>query len=142
WLFQRGDQVLVVTAPASLPVTTALAALLRGASFTLLVQDSYPEVLIAVGALKEASVFVRMVNFINRWVYKYTANIIVLGRDMNELFRRKTAGLEVPIVTIPNWADLESIHPTPRHENRLLKELGISEKFVLMNAGNIGHLTD
>ena len=46
-LFQKGDQVLVVTAPPSLPVTTALATLLRGANFTLLVQDSYPEILIA-----------------------------------------------------------------------------------------------
>jgi hypothetical protein len=40
--FRKGDQVLVVTAPPSLPVTTALAALIRGASFTLLVQDFFP----------------------------------------------------------------------------------------------------
>src|SRR5207245_636310 len=55
---------------------------------------------------------------------------------------KKTAGLDIPIVTIPNWADLESIHPTPRDDNALLDELGISGKFVLMYAGNIGHPTD
>jgi colanic acid biosynthesis glycosyl transferase WcaI len=141
-LFRRGDQVLVVTAPPSLPVTTALAALVKGARFTLLVQDSYPEILIAVGAAKEGSMFVRMVNFFNRWVYKYASSIIVMGRDMNELFVKKTAGLDVPIVTIPNWADLESIHPTRRQDNALLKELGIADKFVFMYAGNIGHPTD
>jgi glycosyltransferase involved in cell wall biosynthesis len=141
-LFKAGDQVLVVTAPPSLPVTTTLACLVKGASLTLLVQDSYPEILIAVGAAKEGSAFVRVVNFVNRWVYKYAAKIIVMGRDMNELFVRKTAGLDVPIVTIPNWADLETIHPTPRFENPLLKELGISDKFVFMYAGNIGHPTD
>ena len=65
-----------------------------------------------------------------------------MGRDMNELFREKTAGLDVPVVTIPNWADLESVHPTPRADNELLKELGISDKFVFMYAGNIGHPTD
>src|SRR5438445_4020894 len=53
--FKNGDQVLVVTAPPSLPVTTALAALFRGASYTILVQDSYPEILIAVGASKQNS---------------------------------------------------------------------------------------
>src|SRR5258708_9959088 len=86
-LLQRSDQVLVVTAPPSLPVTTAMAALLRGASFTILVQDSYPEILIAVGATKRDSAFVKFVNFVNRWVYKYAAKIIVMGRDMNELFK-------------------------------------------------------
>jgi colanic acid biosynthesis glycosyl transferase WcaI len=140
--FQKGDQVLVVTAPPSLPVTTTLACLIKGASLTLLVQDSYPEILIAVGTVKADSVFVRFVNFVNRWVYKYAAKIIVMGRDMNELFLRKTAGLDVSIVTIPNWADLESIEPTERSANALLAELGIEDKFVFMYAGNIGHPTD
>jgi len=140
--FENGDQILVVTAPPTLPVTTALAALIRGASFTILVQDSYPEILIAVGATKQDSLFVRSVNLINHWVYKYAAKIIVMGRDMNELFVRKTAGLDVPVITIPNWADLEAIEPTPRESNALLKELGILDKFVFMYAGNIGHPTD
>lgn len=140
--FKKGDHVLVVTAPPSLPVTTTLAALLKGSSFTLLVQDSYPEILIAVGATKKDSAFVRFVNLVNRWVYKYASKIIVMGRDMNELFVKKSSGLDIPIVTIPNWADLESINPTSRESNPLLDELGISDKFVLMYAGNIGHPTD
>ena len=45
-------------------------------------------------------------------------------------------------MTIPNWADLETIHPTPREDNALLKELAIEDKFVFMYAGNIGHPTD
>ncbi len=140
--FRQGDHVLVVTAPPSLPITTTLAALMRGTSFTLLVQDSYPEILIAVGAVKADSFFVNLVNFFNRWVYKYASNIIVMGRDMNELFLKKTDGLDIPIVTIPNWADLESVHPTPRENNDLLRELNIADKFVFMYAGNIGHPTD
>jgi colanic acid biosynthesis glycosyl transferase WcaI len=140
--FKQGDQVLVVTAPPSLPVTTALAALMKGASYTLLVQDSYPEILVAVGAAKPDSAFVRFVHRVNRWVYKHAAKIIVMGRDMNELFANKTAGLDIPIVTIPNWADLETIEPLPRNDNALLKELGIQGKFVLLYAGNIGHPTD
>jgi len=140
--FKKGDRILVCTAPPSLPVTTTLATLLKGAGLTLLVQDSYPEILIAVGSAKPDSFFVNLVNHINRWVYKYATNIVVMGRDMNELFQKKAAGLDVPIVTIPNWADLETIHPTPRSENPLLKELGIEDKFVFMYAGNIGHPTD
>ena len=140
--FRRGDKILVVTAPPTMPVTTATAALLRGASYTILVQDSYPEILIAVGTLRKNSVSVSIINFFNRWVYKYASKIIVMGRDMNQLFKQKTVGLDVPIATIPNWADLETIHPTPRMSNPLLKELGISDKFVFLYAGNIGHPTD
>jgi colanic acid biosynthesis glycosyl transferase WcaI len=140
--FKKGDRVLVVTAPPSLPVSTAIAALLRGASYTILVQDSYPEILIAVGAARKDSFFVRSVNWVNRAIYKYAAKIIVMGRDMNELFQQKSAGLDIPIVTIPNWADLESIRPLPRENNALLRQLGLLDKFVLLYAGNIGHPTD
>jgi len=142
WLFKPGDQILVVTAPPSLPVTTTLAAMLKGATLTLLIQDSYPEILIAVGAAKPDSLFVKTVNFFNRWVYKYASKIIVMGRDMKDLFEKKTTGLDVPLVTIPNWADLETIYPTERDQNALLAELGIADKFVFMYAGNIGHPTD
>ena len=140
--FNKGDRVLVVTAPPTMPVTTAFAALVRGANYTVLIQDSYPEILIAVGSLKRNSFSANVINFFNRWVYKYAAKIIVMGRDMNELFQNKTKGLDIPIVTIPNWADLETIHPAPREDNSLLKELGISDKFVFLYAGNIGHPTD
>lgn len=140
--FRKGDQILVVTAPPTMPVTTAVAALIRGASYTVLVQDSYPEILIAVGTLKQESLVANIVDFFSRWAYKYAARVIVMGRDMNELFQRKTEGLGIPIVTIPNWADLESIQPTPRENNPLLNQLGISDKFVFLYAGNIGHPTD
>lgn len=140
--FRKGDRILVVTAPPTMPLTTALAALLRGASYTVLIQDSYPEILVAVGTIKQGSFFAAVINFFNRWVYKYAAKIIVMGRDMNELFQRKTLGLDIPVVTIPNWADLETIHPTPKESNSLLKELNISDKFVFLYAGNIGHPTD
>ncbi|MEP6850439.1 MAG: glycosyltransferase family 4 protein [Acidobacteriota bacterium] len=141
-LFKSGDRVLVVTAPPSLPFTTALAALIKGSSYTLLLHDSYPEILVAVGKAKARSVFVRTVNIFNRWLYKHAAKIIVVGRDMHDLLTAKTAGLDIPIVTIPNWADLEVIIPEYREENTLLAELNIESKFVFMYAGNIGHPTD
>ncbi len=140
--FKQGDRVMVVTAPPSLPVTTALACLIKGAGYTICVQDSYPEILVAVGATKPNSFFVSFVNFVNRWVYKHAQEIIVMGRDMKELFERKTLGLDIPVVAIPNWADLETISPTERSTNPLLAELGISDKFTFMYAGNIGHPTD
>ncbi len=141
-MFKRGDQVLVVTAPPSLPITTTAACVIKGASIALVVQDSYPEILIALGAAKRDSLLVSFANFVNRWSYKYMSKIVVIGRDMKDLFEQKTAGLDVPIVVIPNWADIEMIVPRSRTDNALLCELGLVDKFVFLYAGNIGHPTD
>ena len=140
--FRKGDRVLVVTTPPSLPFITAIAVLLRGGSYVLLIHDNYPEILIAVGKLKENSFWVKVLDFFNRSLYKYAAKIIVVGRDMEELVEKKTSGLDIPIEYIPNWAELEQLQPQPKADNKLLKELGLSEKFVFLYAGNMGHPND
>lgn len=140
--FGKGDRVLVVTTPPSMPFITALASLIRGASHILLIHDNYPEILVAVEKTRGNSFFVKTLNYFNRWLYKYAAKIIVVGRDMKELVGKKTAGLDIPIVTIPNWAELETVSPAPRDQNSLLKELELEDKFVFLYAGNMGHPND
>lgn len=138
----RGDRVLVVTTPPSLPFITAAAAMIRGASYTLLIHDNYPEILVAADKTRRDSLLCRTIDFLNRWLYKYATRIIVVGRDMKELLQSKTAGLDVPIAVIPNWAELETVEPRPREQNELLRELGIDDKFVFLYAGNMGYPND
>ena len=138
----RGDRILVVTTPPSLPLIATVTALLRGAGYVLLIHDNYPELLIAAGKTSENSLFVKFADFVNRWIYKYAAKIIVVGRDMNLLVAGKTEGLDVPVVTIPNWAELENVRPARRENNRLLAELSLTDKFVFLYAGNMGHPND
>ncbi len=140
--FAAGDRVLVVTNPPTMPFVIAFASLLRGASYTLLIHDNYPEILIAAKKMREGSIGVKLLAYFNRWLYKYTAKIIVVGRDMQELVSRKTDGLDIPIVTIPNWAELESVSPEAKHRNTLLADLGLTDKFVFLYAGNMGHPND
>jgi glycosyltransferase involved in cell wall biosynthesis len=140
--FQSGDIVLVVTAPPSLPYTTVLAARMKRSTYTVLLHDLYPDILVAVGKTKRGSLLSRIVDKANRWLYRGANRLIVVGRDMNNRVLEKLAGHDVPIEIIPNWADLDAIEPTPRASNQLLIELGICDKFVLMYAGNIGHPTD
>lgn len=140
--FQRGDRVLVVTTPPNLPFVTAVAALIRGANYTLLIHDSYPEILIAVNKLKPKSLGAKAINFFNRWLYKNARQIIVVGRDMQELVGNKALGLSPRISVIPNWAEIDDVQPRERSESRLLNELGLADKLVLLHAGNIGHPTE
>lgn len=136
------DKVLVVTTPALLPFIAATAALLKGAHYVLLIHDNYPEILFATGKSHPGSLLDRGLSFANRWLYKHSTTIIVVGRDMRELVEQKTAGLNIPIATIPNWAELESVEPHDRAENSLLTELGLKGKFVLLYAGNMGYPND
>ena len=140
--FSAGDRVLVVTNPPTMPFIIALASLIRGASYMLLIHDNYPEILIAAKKLRDKSFAAKALAFLNRWLYKYTAKIIVVGRDMEELVVRKTEGLDIPIVTIPNWAELESVSPEQKQRNPLLAEMGITNKLVFLYAGNMGYPND
>ena len=140
--FRAGDQVLVVTTPPSLPFITAFAALIKGASYVLLIHDNYPEILIAAKKTRANSLLVKTLNFCNRWVYKHSNKIIVCGRDMFELVTKKTSGLDITVETIQNWAELETVEPLPRAQNKLLKELKIEDKLVFLYAGNMGYPND
>jgi len=119
-----------------------VSSLVRVASYVVLLHDLYPAILVAVGKTKTGSLLFNTIERANRWLYKHASKLVVVGRDMAERVRKKSAGLDVPIVTIPNWSDLDAIEPTRKDTNELLIRLGIQDKFVLMYAGNIGHPTD
>jgi len=140
--FQKNDKVLVVTTPPLLPFIGAFASIVRGGSYVLLIHDNYPEILVAVGKTGKNSWLVKVLNFFNHRLYKYANKIIVVGRDMEELVGRKIRGFDIPIECIPNWAELEQVKPLNREENRLLNQLGLSEKLVFLYAGNMGHPND
>ncbi len=140
--FQKGDRVLVVTNPPTMPFIMAFASLIRGASYTLLIHDNYPEILVAAGKMLKGSFGFRVLEFFNRWLFKYAAKIIVVGRDMIELVSKKTEGLDIPIAFISNWAETEDISPAPREQNLLLEELSLRHKLVFLYAGNMGYPND
>jgi glycosyltransferase involved in cell wall biosynthesis len=125
-----------------MPFVVAVGALIKGASYTLLIHDNYPEILIATKKSKPGSLVVNTLSFFNRWLYKHASKIIVVGRDMRELLARKTEGLDIPIVCIPNWAELDSVEPASKADNRMLGELGLRDKVVFLYAGNMGHPND
>jgi len=140
--FRRGDNVLVVTTPPSMPFIVALTSLLKGATYNLLIHDLYPQVLVAVGKARSDSSVVKVIEFFNRWLYKHAKAIIVVGRDMKQLVQAKSSGFDVPISVIPNWAELEDVQPQSRDNNQLIRELGLQNKIVILHAGNIGYPTD
>ena len=135
---RRGDIVISVTNPPLLPYLAAVACKMRGARFVLLVHDVYPEVLTRLNILRADSFAARMLNRASRWLYREAERIVVLGRDMRDLVQSKLDHEPGRVVLIPNWGDTDSIHPMPLSENRLLKTINLTGKFVVQYCGNIG----
>ena len=130
--FRRGDVVLFVTNPPSVPFVAFAACRLRGATPLLLIHDVYPQVLVAAGMLRPGSLAERVMLRLNRALYSSAARVITLGRDMTRLVASANA------VMIPNWGDVEAIRPTPRESNPILAALGLGDKFIVQYAGNMG----
>jgi colanic acid biosynthesis glycosyl transferase WcaI len=135
---QKQDIVLVVTTPPLLPFLVSLACHLRRAKCILRIDDVYPETLIATGLLGQRNIVARVFSFMNKILYRSFERIVVLGRDMDQLVKNKLGRSNKHVTIIPNWADLDLVKPEPKANNCLLKELGLTDKFIIQCAGNMG----
>jgi len=136
--FRSGDCVIVVTNPPLLPFTVMLASLLCKCRCCLLIHDVYPDVLVASGIIKQNSLHIWGIGWMTQQLYKRMSRIIVLGRDMDTLVRRKLKTVGHRIHIIPNWADVDFIKPCNRRGHPFLAQLGLSDRFVIQYSGNIG----
>jgi colanic acid biosynthesis glycosyl transferase WcaI len=145
WLFARlvfsprsRGRVLVVTNPPFAPWIVALAAALRGTSFSVLVHDVYPEGLMAVGLLRPgwaASAW----HAINRRVYARAERVFVLGRDMRDLLANAYGVPSERLVLAPNWNPHPAPAPGSAEATRLWQRLGLRPgSFVVQYSGNMG----
>jgi glycosyltransferase involved in cell wall biosynthesis len=134
---RAGDVALVVTNPPVLPFLVLFACLARRARCAVIVHDVYPETLVAAGLLRAGSWPARLLNGLNRWLYRRAAVVTVLGRDMERLVLKKLAIEESDrVFVVPNWAD--DLRPASRESSALLKDLGLETAFVVQYAGNMG----
>lgn len=137
WRVGKGDIVLFVTNPPTLPFALAAACRMRGATPLLLVHDVYPHAIVAAGMARRGGLVWRLGLAFNRRLFARVKKVIAIGRDMARLASEMTGG-RAEVAVIPNWADVEEIVPRPRSENPILRERGLAGKFVVQYAGNMG----
>ena len=137
---RRGDAVLVVTNPPVLPFAIAAAVRLRGSRMVLLVHDLYPDLLLAARVVPKTSPVVGLLRWASQWLYRTSATIVVVGRDMKSLVEGRLGGRPTPVIFIPNFADVELVRPTSRKTNPILESIGATDRFVVQCVGNMGRL--
>ena len=134
---RKGDMVIAVTAPPSMPFIAKIICLLTRAKCILRLEDVYPEIMVATGLIKAHTPLDRLLGLLNRKLYLSADRIVVLGRDMQALVARKIGGsnhLEI----IRCWADTDIVRPVPKENNALLEELNLKGKFIVSCIGNMG----
>jgi len=139
---KRGDRLLVLTNPPTLPPLIGAIARLKGARPSLLVHDVYPEVLVATGLLSAEGLPNRALGRLVSATYGLYETVIVLGRDMAEVARRRLPGREDRVSIIPNWGDVDEVRPLQRAENAFAQAYNPPGTTVIQFSGNLGRTHD
>jgi colanic acid biosynthesis glycosyl transferase WcaI len=136
---QRGDVVLTVTAPFTLPYAVAAAARLKHARSVLIMHDLYPEVLVMAGLLRESSILTRFIRGANSLMFRTLNAVVTIGRDTEAHLLPYKGVTREKIWFIPNWATLvPGVRPI-RADDRYRPA---HARFVVGLSGNLGFTHD
>jgi glycosyltransferase involved in cell wall biosynthesis len=105
------------------------------------VQDLYPEVAVALGALAARSAGARAMAALSRALLARSDRVVVLGEAMRERCIAAGAAPERTVV-LPNWADPAEIRPVLHLENPLRRELAGEAATLVLYSGNLGRAHD
>jgi glycosyltransferase involved in cell wall biosynthesis len=135
----KNDTLLVVTNPAFLILLIPIIKRLKKITYMLLVHDIFPENIAAIGGIKETSLIYKILKKFFDKAYSKTDTCISIGRDMSEVLNKKIKG-KSDIKLIPNWADVDEVHPIGKYNTELYHSLFKQDKFIFQFAGNLGHV--
>ena len=128
------DVVIAMTDPPIIGIVGLLAARFHGVPFVYVCNDIFPDVAVALGRMRNP-VTINAWRRLNRTLRNGADRIVAIGRDMVELLE-KEGTKPAKISFIPNWAQRLAHEPSER--GRVRQEVGWSERFIVMHAGNIG----
>lgn len=132
------DVIYVWHPPLTIGVAAWLLAKLKGVPFVYDVQDIWPDFVVLSGMTREGSLQVRVMRWLEKFVYKRAHHLIVQTEAGRENFVGKGVERE-KISILPHWIDEKMFGEGDANERDSLREkYGWQDKFVLLFAGNLG----
>ncbi|MBN3905452.1 MAG: glycosyltransferase family 4 protein [Nostoc sp. NMS1] len=134
----RGERpdVIILTVPPLLGILPATVfGWLYNCPIVLNVQDILPEAAVRVGLLKNKWM-IRTLAALEKFAYRTAHTISVIADG----FRENLVNKGVPvnkIVCIPNWVNVNFIHPLPKQNNSWISSHQLDGKFIVLYSGNI-----
>ncbi|MBI3652593.1 MAG: glycosyltransferase family 4 protein [Acidobacteria bacterium] len=139
----KHDLIMALTTPPLISLVALLIGRLRGMRVIALVQDVYPDVAVALGALQADSLTTRLLDALNRLALRHVNRVIVLGECMRRLIMKKVPPSQHSrIDVIHNWADGSEFAPITDEANPFILAHKLQDKFVLLFSGNLGHVNE
>ena len=137
----RHDVAVALTTPPLVAAAALVAKALRGTRLVYWVQDLYPEVAVAFGALGARSPAARLMAAVSRAVLARADRVVALGESMRERCIAAGAAADRAVV-IPNWSDGAAVRSVPHRENPLRQGLAAGASCLVMYSGNLGQAHD
>jgi colanic acid biosynthesis glycosyl transferase WcaI len=134
-LVRRVDVILAPSPPLTIGLCAWLLGCVYRAPFVYNVQEVYPDIAIALGAIKNRRI-ISVLLALERFVYARARMVTVIGGGM----RRRILAKAVPpekVRLIPNFVDVGYMVPLPK-DNAFSREHGLASAFVVTYAGNMG----
>lgn len=128
----RKSSVLYVSNP---PLAPLLPLFLRN-SFSVLIWDIYPDVLINQNVIAENNIIAKWWRKANKKVYKRATNVYTLSEGMKNCL--ETYVDEKKIKVVPLWPDNTNLHLIEKDDNLFIKQNHLEGKFIVMYSGNMG----
>ncbi|MCW5313657.1 WcaI family glycosyltransferase [Nostoc sp. KVJ3] len=132
----KRPDVIILTVPPLLGILPAtIFSWLYNCPLVLNVQDILPEAAVRVGLLKNKWM-IRTLAALEKFAYRTAHTISVIADG----FRDNLVNKGVPvnkIVCIPNWVNVNFIHPLPKQNNSWISSHQLDGKFVVLYSGNI-----
>lgn len=137
------EAVMALTTPPLIGLAALLIGRLRRMRVIMLVQDVYPDIAVALGALRPRSPATKALEWISRQVLKRSDRIVVLSESMRQCIAAKVGdALASRIDVIHNWADGRDIRPLTETSNPFAVEHNLGESFVVLFSGNLGRVNE
>ncbi|UHD15470.1 glycosyltransferase family 4 protein [Thiocapsa bogorovii] len=116
---------------------------LRGQRYCCLVMDLYPDVAVRDGLLSADGWLTRALTRLSRFALRRADAVVVIGRCMRDHLERDGIPAD-RLHLVPNWINENEVFPVPHAHNRLRRDWGLADKFVILYSGNLGisHVLD
>lgn len=137
WAVATGPRQDVAVCLSTPPFVALLGLVvrLRGARFVYKVEDLYPDLAVALGALPPRGVVTRSLARVSSVLLKNADATVALDQAMAQELEKRGAR---QVVVIPNWADGEAIRPDPEAGGTFRREESLGDELVVLYSGNLG----
>ena len=132
--------VVVYSNPPILPWIASWAKVLFGTKLIFVSYDLYPEVATVTNTLREGNIICRLMEHINRCVYRRADRIVALSSEMKEYILKNRPISAEKVTVIPNWYADKGEKPRDLTHNRFRET--VDGRFVVSYFGNMGTMQD